>query len=71
MKHPIRLQHLLQKPPAKQRTLDLGNTSPWTQLSAADRQACRDAIAALLFQVATATSFHDEHRLQENDEHER
>lgn len=71
MKHPIRLQHVLEKLPPKQRTLDLGNTRPWTQFPAADRQACRDAIAALLFQVATATSVDDEHGLQENDEHER
>jgi hypothetical protein len=71
MKHPIRLQHVLQKLPPKQRTLDLGNARPWTQLPAADRQACRDGIAALLFQVGTATSANDEHGLQENDEHER
>jgi hypothetical protein len=49
----------------------LGNTSPWTQLPAADRQACGEAIAALLFQVAAATSFQDEHRPEENEEHER
>jgi len=65
------LERLLQKLPPKQQTLDLGSVCLWTHLANADRHACRDAIAALLVQVAMETSFHDEHDLKENRDHER
>ncbi len=56
------LKQLVQKLPPKQQMLDFGNSNLWQQLSATDRRACRDAIAALLSQVTLAT--------QENDAHE-
>jgi hypothetical protein len=74
MKLGQQLKELIGTLPRKQRTLDFGDISPWTELPTADRQACRDALAVLLFQVVT-TPLHDERRLEdkdkENDEHER
>lgn len=64
-----RLQKVLQKLPPKQQALDFGDADPWKQLPAADRQACRDAIAALVAQVAT-TSDQDNHPLKKVEEHE-
>lgn len=56
------LKQLSQMLTAKQQTLDFANSNLWQQLPAADRRACRDAIAALLAQVTLAT--------QENHPHE-
>lgn len=56
------LKQLTQMLTAKQQTLDFVNSNLWQRLPAADRRACRDAVAALLYQVTLAT--------QENEEHE-
>jgi hypothetical protein len=55
------LHQLLQTLTPRQRTLDFADPCRWEQLPAADRRACRDAIAALLQQVITT---------QENVDHE-
>ena len=55
MKNPHLLTRLAQMLPPKQQTLDFGDAGPWQQLPATDRQACRDALAALIYQVATAS----------------
>jgi hypothetical protein len=61
------LKQLVQTLPPKQQTLDFANSNLWRQWSAADRQACRDAIAALLYQVTLATQ---DDETQENNKHE-
>jgi hypothetical protein len=74
MRHQQQLKQLIRTLPPKQQSLDFGNVGPWTQLSAADRQACRDAIAALLFRVASAAPLHDEqspNKASRRTEHER
>lgn len=65
------LQHLASALAPKQQTLDFANVKLWQQLPVVHRQACRDAIAALLYQVATATPANEEHAQTENDSHER
>jgi hypothetical protein len=55
------LHQLLQTLTPRQQTLDFADPCRWDQLPTADRQACRDAIAALLQQVITT---------QENLDHE-
>jgi hypothetical protein len=57
------LRQLAQTLPPKQQTLDFIHSNLWRQLPAADRRACRDAIAALLSQLVFAT--------QEKPPHER
>ena len=71
MKNPRPFTHLDQMLPPKQQTLDFGNAGPWQQLSAMDRQACRDALAAMIYQVATASLTDKETFTQEKHEHER
>jgi hypothetical protein len=56
------LKQLARTLPPKQQTLDFANSNRWQQLPAADRRTCREAIAALLYQVTLAT--------QENAERE-
>lgn len=56
MKHATQLEQLVQMLPRRQQTLDFGSTCLWQQLPTADRQACRDAIAALLVHVIVSTS---------------
>lgn len=70
MKLTRRLRQLVQMLPPKQQTLDFGHHTPWPQLSATDRDACRDAIAALLHQVVAVTPANNELPCKENDEHE-
>jgi hypothetical protein len=48
------LKQLARTLPPQQQTLDFADANLWRQLPTADRQACRDAITALLFQVALA-----------------
>lgn len=55
-----RLKQFTQMLSPKQEMLEFAHSNLWPQLPAADRQACRDAIAALLVQVSLA--------IQENDE---
>ena len=59
-------RHLQRLAPAlspKQQTLDFDQEKLWEQLPAVDRQGCRSALAALLYQVTIAA--------QENDSDER
>ena len=55
------LQQVLQTLTPRQQTLAFADSRQWKQLPAAARRACRDAIAALLYQVITT---------QEDDDHE-
>jgi hypothetical protein len=57
------LQRLAPALSPRQQTLDFDEARRWEQLPAADQQACRSAIAALLYQVTIM--------LQENDSDER
>jgi hypothetical protein len=59
--HDKRLDRLLKALTPRQRTIDFGASRLWEHLPVADRRACRDAIAALLYQVITT---------QENEDHE-
>ena len=52
MKHVQSVQTLLQVLPPKQKSRNFEGTTPWSSLSTEDRQACREAIAGLLRQVA-------------------
>jgi hypothetical protein len=65
------LKQLMQTLPPKQQTLDFGSQNLWQQLPAEDRRACRDAIAAFLYQVAVSTPENPEHSFKENKEDER
>jgi hypothetical protein len=51
-----------QVPPPRQGKLDLSMSDRWQQLPESDRQACRQALAQLLYQVVTSQSGdqHDE-----------
>ncbi len=44
-------RQLVEMLPAKQKMLDFGTPSIWQQLSAAQRQDCKSAIAELIFKV--------------------
>ena len=61
------LQQVAQMLAPKQQTFDFAHLNLWQQLPAADRRACRDAIAALLSQVTLATPNEE---TQEHDKHE-
>jgi hypothetical protein len=56
MKHATQLEQLVQMLPPRQQTLDFGSTCLWQLLPTADRQTCRDAIAALLVHTIVSTS---------------
>ncbi len=71
MKHPHLLTHLVQVLPPKQQTLDFEKAGLWQQLSAMDRRACREAVAAMICQVATASLADKEPSQPGNHEHER
>jgi len=64
------LKQLMQTLPPKQQTFDFGSQSLWQQIPAEDQRACRDAIAAFLYQVAVSTLENPEHSCQENNEDE-
>ena len=66
MNNQTQIGHLLTKLSAAQRKLDFGESSLWQQLPESDQRACCDAIAALLYQVASATLASDQHVNQEN-----
>ena len=70
MKHQQPVEEIIQKLPPKQQTLDFGSIRPWMQLPTADQQTCRDAITALLFQVAKAMRLENDHYFKENDEYD-
>jgi hypothetical protein len=65
------LRHLARTLAPKQQTLDFANAELWQQLPAVHREACREALAALLYQVATTTPANEIHPHKENDSHER
>jgi len=65
------LQRLAPALAPKQQTLDFAHVKLWQQLPMVHRGACREALAALLYQVATATPANEIHPHEENDSHER
>lgn len=71
MKQTRRLRQLVRTLPPKQQTLDFGQRSPWLQLPTTTQEACRDAVAALLYHVTTITLANNQLSRQETDEHER
>lgn len=70
MKHARPRKQLVQTLPPRQQTLDFGDGRLWEQLPAADRQACRDSLAALLRHVTVATRSNEEPTHQEKNDHE-
>ncbi len=60
MKRDNELNLLIRTLPPTQRTLDFDDANPWQSLPESDRQACREAIAALLTSIACVTHKHDE-----------
>jgi len=73
MKHDNELDQLIRTLPPTQQTLDFDDVNPWQSLPESDRQACREAIAALLTYIATVTHKHcrtNEHRSTQENEHE-
>jgi hypothetical protein len=58
------LQRLSRTLAPKQQTLDFAHVKLWQQLPVVHREACRDAIAALLYQVAAAAPANEMHPTQ-------
>ena len=73
MKQDDELGQLIRMLPPTQRTLDFDDANPWQSLPESDRQACREAIAALLTSIASDTHEHErsnKHCSAQENEHE-
>lgn len=60
MKHDSEFRQLIRTLPPTQQTLDFDDVNPWQSLPDADRQACCEAIAAMLTHIATTTCRHSQ-----------
>jgi hypothetical protein len=66
----VQIHHLLTTLSAKQQTFDFGEIRLWSQLPEHVRQACCEAIAAIIYQVTTET-VNNHQPSQENNSNER